>query len=470
VLIHIFIKKRAFKTNLPVINIDEFEQSSVADKLLWYQRHCDCVLVARRVEARVLIVQYGYMDEAMSSQSASMETGESQGGPAPSGGGKSSKTSGSVPADIFRKTSTTSTTTNKRDPFSQRKAPQEKSRRDDKRESPLDMPAVTPEPIKETVVPSISPKEAQGRPVKSFRLKDRDAAISDLEEHSLSDREVEDDSSNDDSSYFADPNNWTSPKSAGRRLFSSNASAPPQLPYHPSSHARESDASLSLSSDDSSMEHRPRAPVADLQAPQNMTRIHSARSLMSGSSNESTSLPPHHTPSPFGPPTPTGRLSPTFGHHAQPVGRMVPPVYDTLPPPPPPTNAHPLHLPCPQPYPYHPYVRGSMQSHTTHYSTESVLAYSEDGEGTMGRSSALVGGGGGDRGMKPSYSMGGDNPEESQQQQFRVYWQRWLMLMYMSVLNLLVSVSCLVCALIVTIPFIIFCFFILCSRIGLAIP
>ena len=101
-----------------------------------------------------------------------------------------------------------------------------------------------------------------------------------------------DDDSSHDGSYFADPSHLPSPKSD--RRFSSR------------SKLHGSDASLSLS-DDSEDDHQEPRPGSDHRIdlyPQQLTRIHSISSLVSGSSMDDEEVK-----------TPSGRKSPVMGQH-----------------------------------------------------------------------------------------------------------------------------------------------------------
>lgn len=323
------------------------------------------------------------------------------------------------------------------------------------------------------------------------------------------------DSSNDDSSYFADPSNLPSPKSGGRRYsFSSNHSAPaPTSGHHASSsgNARESDASLSLSDSDDEENHHsdsglypaPRG-TPDVY-PHRIMRVHSVGSLISTSSQNSSEDPVIHDElnqaaagRDFGNSgqgeIATGRLSPVQAGHlsfASPTSQMAQPSPPTI---------------MPYQYQYqqnyvHPRAQSAMTSsedwiaamasqqpqytsmHTTGSGwSEGTLNYSDDGDmhafhNNMGsQNSGSAGGppnssldrnssrsnqpsnrsnGGGPRSMPPktltssSHADSGipDEGDDEGDGSYRVYWQRWIMLLYMSVLNLLVSLLMFDCAL-----------------------
>jgi hypothetical protein len=163
-------------------------------------------------------------------------------------------------------------------------------------------PAVTPEhkkhaPVTELLPHSVDETAARLEPDTTLSL-DQEEAVSDLEKSPPSDGEMAmkhklllqnddevsaradpdlthhaEDSSDDDSSYFADPSHLPKPKSGRRFSWSSNTSlnsvsnvAQPQQqpnaqPGGPSSVARESDASLSLSDDTDDEPQKPRSRV-----------------------------------------------------------------------------------------------------------------------------------------------------------------------------------------------------------------
>lgn len=132
-------------------------------------------------------------------------------------------------------------------------------------------PAVTPEQLKTKVKTEAtkSMKTPRKEPETTLLL-DKEEAVSDLEKSPLSDHDIikfneddnvsaradpdldnKDDSSNDDSSYFADPSHLPKPKSGRRFSWSSTTSAQNSVTRQHINNAasRESDASLSLSDD-----------------------------------------------------------------------------------------------------------------------------------------------------------------------------------------------------------------------------
>ena len=294
----------------------------------------------------------------------------------------------------------------------------------------------------------------------------------------------DEDSSNDDSSYFADPNNLPVPGEGGRKYsYSSHHST-----TRNNAKGRESDASLSLSedSDDANNQGNNVAIYGQREAPevfpqQRITRMHSVGSLVSTSSQ--------NTEDDFGNrrefyhrgknrpydgqgPDNSGRVAqggphlmyPAHGQHQQyPQG--------------PPTSFVPdnRQYQFPQNYPQ-PQILGQEQwmaaaraeSNNMPPNSGGIMdgsmQYNEEGgvRGVNGSSLYQNNGGGSATGKKPSSrrapregkrrNKGRDEPPNPEPQEdhmdgdgnFKVYWQRWIMLMYMSILNLLVSAICLI--------------------------
>lgn len=167
-------------------------------------------------------------------------------------------------------------------------------------------PAVTPEAAED-------PMDYRPEPETTVSL-DQEEEVSDLEEKSPNEQTMEteeisvraepneeDDSSDDQSSYFNDPNHLPKPKSSRRYSWSSNASQNLNM-------SRESDASLSFS-DESDEEHHhmrhtlqppmaqqpfyavsapPPPGMPELSYPAQISRMHSVSSLVSTSSQNST--------------------------------------------------------------------------------------------------------------------------------------------------------------------------------------
>ena len=324
------------------------------------------------------------------------------------------------------------------------------------------------------------------------------------------------DSSDDESSYFAQ--HLPSPKSSRRYSFSSNASAPGRSEHNDAN--RQTDASLSFSdeSEDHGRVHHSdsgpfppgavKSPSTDFQAyPHQITRMHSVSSLVSTSSHNSSgteqsvgdgdemrvaATDPHGTAyNSKNNGVPSGRHSPIMGEH--PPSR--PQTFfssspSSNPDPSPPTimpgYPNPAGLPHPQPhlmaheqwaawaaasnaaamhqqmYSYgygatdgdDPPRSSSLQSSSTALSG-ATLAYSEDGgairassgqprAGTrsLSREEAPVGkdGTASDSRDKKRGSVDEpvEQPDNGEDKAFEVYWRRWLMLFYMSLLNLLV--------------------------------
>ncbi|GKY95428.1 hypothetical protein MPSEU_000504300 [Mayamaea pseudoterrestris] len=351
--------------------------------------------------------------------------------------------------------------------------------------------------------------------------------------------EQDDDDSSNDGSYFADPMILPSPKSglpfAPSTATSNNTTLRPRREL---SH-RESDASLSLSDD--SEEHRHRHgirqhPGSDHRVdlyPQQLTRMHSISSLVSGSSNHSSDaddLVEDEVEKP------SGRMSPVLGKH--PPSRpgamlMQSPASEHNTQPSPPTilssnsqqqlrneyvhpqphlvtASSPLVSPSwpSQPPMLPPRIHFSFSSPSTSVGTPTVgssgsrsLVYSEDSESMPRHSFTQVthtGAAGGVPGQQQQpvpagFNQGGGRQMGEQQKQqsassndrdssedansgllsdvdterrvltsassdidvlpsetsdsrddepLQVYWQRWLMLLYMSLLNLLSDWTC----------------------------
>jgi len=342
--------------------------------------------------------------------------------------------------------------------------------------------------------------------------------------------EDDEDSSNDDSSYFNDPVHLPEPGSGRRYSFSSNASQGNNSAtrQHPRTHSvgRESDASLSLSedSDDDDNRHHthqhmypvyqqppfPQQPmmfnpqhqqpqfimpqlhqpggVPELY-PKQLTRMHSYNSLVSSSQASDNEESPSDTSvrdelqnvaienRMVGDATPDGRRSPVPMRGSSNNPFFASP--STVNPSPPTIHqSYPVgHIPHPQPhsmtpeelaawtamqpaarYAYEPQrgIINSLGSGRSH-SQGSDLAYSVDdsdsqvqhGEFTKqrrskhSRSSGRDNGGRGLRSTDRSVSFSHlEQPPTSGRGAFKVYWQRWVMLAYMSILNLLSDWTC----------------------------
>lgn len=236
---------------------------------------------------------------------------------------------------------------------------------------------------------------------------------------------VDDDSltSNDDSSYFADPNNLPSPKSGGRKYSFSGP-----LP-RPSS--RQSDASLSFSEDSDE--------PPDMQAYPSVARMHSASSLNSSGSEDIPDEQRGHTPLYV----PSGRLSPTLGHHTNSfrTDRSPPTIlqqlgtYDGIPAPDARTGMMTFSGDSQSP------AMGGPPNFASGMASRGVdgARSGQFPKGAMqapgvSRSAVATMGG----------TEGGDAGEDDDegQRNFKVYWQRWIMLLYMSILNLLSDWTC----------------------------
>ena len=334
----------------------------------------------------------------------------------------------------------------------------------------------------------------------------QEVTVSDMDELKTPDSGVipdadDGDSSNDDSSYFADPSNLPSPKSGGRKYsFSSSHSNPnPITALHSSSSvgaARESDASLSLSESDDEDHHQadpglyptPRG-TPDVY-PQRITRVHSVGSLISTSSQNSEELEQVAAGTNIYLPgeIPSGRLSPvpalSFG---TPTSQMASP----------PTIMPFQYPPYQQNFP-HPRAQPIMDISTEDWIAAMAIQQQQQQQGELPRSSVNTASSGGSYGTlnysddgemhafqqkvnrntsetkrnAPDRSMprkkssgrsdggssrassskavaassratseipGDDDDSDDGNETYQVYWQRWIMLLYMSVLNLLVS-------------------------------
>lgn len=292
----------------------------------------------------------------------------------------------------------------------------------------------------------------------------------------------EEDSSNDDSSYFADPTNLPSPGEAGRKYsFSSHHST-----NKSTAKGRESDASLSLSEDSEEENHqvhhptvpyRQRGEAPEVFPAQRITRMHSVGSLVSTSSqnsDEDMAIPRDHRH--------VGREHEFENHNNARSGRvalgqgphaMYPSdgqhqqyPHDHSPPSMVPDN---LLYQAPQSFRHQNAVIGqeqwlrneyNMQNSSGSASEVSVHHYNDPG-GMPRNGSAFYphSGSGGNYSIMPTSNRlapsdvkqatsGGPDeaPKEDPPPQdihgddnFKVYWQRWIMLMYISILNLLVS-------------------------------
>jgi hypothetical protein len=317
------------------------------------------------------------------------------------------------------------------------------------------------------------------------------------------------DSSNDDSSYFADPSNLPSPKSGGRKYsFSSHHSAPhASLNRRAADAARESDASLSLSDSededgnrhsDSGLFPTPRG-TPDVY-PQRIMRVHSVGSLISTSSHNSSEDPivseELNLVAAGGliigarGELSSGRLSPVQGSHLS----FTSPASVSHPQPSPPTI-------MPYQYSYqqnyaHPQAQTARSSSAEEWIatmaanqqqqqkfgiqpksgsgwSEGTLNYSDDGDmHAFQQNGSQAGRGGGSSGsaqrsasrnrLTKRSAGGGSKPngpkvvtlssrsdsgspdtaaDDDDDGDYKVYWKRWVMLMYMSLLNLLVSLA-----------------------------
>lgn len=332
-----------------------------------------------------------------------------------------------------------------------------------------------------------------------------------------SDNGVDTDSSNDESSYFADPNNLPSPKSGSRHHFShSSISSLNNRSTSARDCNRESDASLSLSDDsDDGVPAQPvgfpghghQRGVPELY-PHPITRMHSVSSLVSTSSQNSTDneelkdVVAGGQRSDSARPTPSGRKSPVMGQHPpsrvgpffqSPTSNASPPTILSVYPP--------IDFPHPQPHLMtpdemdiwekanamsRPFVATSTSFETKEAlpasapskgSEERVLTPGEDTEehGHRKHGGAAQTFNNPSTGPQGSLDRGALQPKRDENhpgppgrvdtsldakgiistshsnydrdetpardvrgQGFKVYWRRWLMLMYMSILNLLV--------------------------------
>ena len=135
--------------------------------------------------------------------------------------------------------------------------------------------------------PEIAKSSQTSEPVNQPSKEDADGPLSPPGNANNSGYNDDEDSSNDDSSYFADPNNLPSPGEAGRKYsYGSNVSS------NKAPTGRESDASLSLSDDSDDNHHGGSKGAFAQSAPevfphQRITRMHSVGSLVSASSQNS---------------------------------------------------------------------------------------------------------------------------------------------------------------------------------------
>eukprot|EP00522_Entomoneis_paludosa_P018925 CAMPEP_0172444332 /NCGR_PEP_ID=MMETSP1065-20121228/4383_1 /TAXON_ID=265537 /ORGANISM="Amphiprora paludosa, Strain CCMP125" /LENGTH=1048 /DNA_ID=CAMNT_0013194821 /DNA_START=135 /DNA_END=3281 /DNA_ORIENTATION=+ len=244
--------------------------------------------------------------------------------------------------------------------------------------------------------------------------------------------EHEEDSSNDDSSYFADPSNLPSPGEAGRKYsYGSHASAKKNT--HGS---RESDASLSLSDDSDDENPSNNNPMYVQQAPevfpqQRITRMHSVGSLVSTSSQNSEDAPNIQRE--------LNQYQLSHGYpHPQP--QMMAPMgaqqwmtqQSNVPP-----HMHPGgngfadgSMPFSEVGPGQP--NGGMIPNGGNNKADGKKSGRHD---TRNKNKSLD--------FKPESSDDpapeGGHPDD---EHFKVYWGRWVMLMYMSLLNLLSDWTC----------------------------
>ncbi|KAL7578379.1 hypothetical protein ACA910_012781 [Epithemia clementina (nom. ined.)] len=340
---------------------------------------------------------------------------------------------------------------------------------------------------KSTVNGTRSKAAAQDKTQESSGVTDQDAMSS--PNNQSSPNNDDEDSSNDDSSYFADPNNLPSPGEAGRKYsFSSHHSTTKNAK------GRESDASLSLSEDSEDENNHggnthvygPReAPEVFPQ--QRITRMHSVGSLVSTSSQNtdddmamrrehrhaSRGYDNHNNNSSSGPPD---RIMPSqaahlmYPAHGQPQpytqGLGIPSMV-----------ADNLQYHIPQSYNHQLTVMGQEQwlsgARNDHNmqnpggpmdgSMQQQQQYNDHMRMNGGPSSYQNSGGaasGNNTGRKTSSRRAPKEskrkskvreekpePEENEDHMdvdgnFKVYWQRWIMLLYMSVLNLLSDWTC----------------------------
>ena len=292
----------------------------------------------------------------------------------------------------------------------------------------------------------------------------------------------DEDSSNDDSSYFADPNNLPSPGEAGRKYSFSS---------HPSTNknnakGRESDASLSLSDDSDDVKNNTNnsnnALYGQREAPevfpqQRITRMHSVGSLVSTSSqntDDEMALGGEHRHVPHR----------VFDSHIRPAARVATeqgphvmysahgqqfqhgPSHNMVP------DNRQYHMAQGFPHPQAQMTLGqqdqwladarvdhSIQQQTVGGRTDVAFQYTNEDEAMRANGSGPYhnSGTGGAHSRKSSNRRPSrestkrrskNHDENSKREQsdehldgngnFQVYWQRWIMLMYMSVLNLLV--------------------------------
>lgn len=249
----------------------------------------------------------------------------------------------------------------------------------------------------------------------------------------------EEDSSNDDSSYFADPSNLPSPGEAGRKYsYGSHASA------KKNGGARESDASLSLSEDsDDPNSHSTKnnkanstyvQQASEVFPQQRITRMHSVGSLVSTSSQNS-----EHEPA--------VERNPNQQQYQVPYQGFVQP-----------------HAMTEQWMNQQSIIPGNVGAAASGYHPGGVtpsrdvssmqtdgntLGKSYEGKRNSGRDSKSHRNASRDRQKKtidlpeqPGGTAIMKDDDGLQDEHFKVYWARWIMLMYMSLLNLLSDWTC----------------------------
>lgn len=254
-------------------------------------------------------------------------------------------------------------------------------------------------------------------------------------------------SSDDDSSYFA-----TQLPAPNSRRGSYMSAASTNYNTIPNTSIDESNASLSFSDDESDEELLPNPHLRPLTtADDPITRMHSISSLVSSaSSSENVSVSPlpklldgrqapimgqYYFPSPStsnaSTPTPPPMIMQGYvprGVIYQPQAKLAQPGYGSM-------------LLASQQYGTSSNTEVSFAP-TTNGSSASAPAPSQGTGPTGGRdsfsdlktASKIAGGGGG--------GVGGPSSGSDNDGGFKVYWQRWIMLMYMSVLNLLSDWTC----------------------------
>jgi len=236
----------------------------------------------------------------------------------------------------------------------------------------------------------------------------------------------DEDSSNDDSSYFADPNNLPSPGEAGRKYsYSSHASA------KNAQAARESDASLSLS-EDSEDNASNNNPMYVQQAPevfpqQRITRMHSVGSLVSTSSQNSEDdlhrgLNKYHIHQGY--PHPQPQLIGTANHWMNMQSNAPPHMH--------PAGSNGLPVGGGEPFA----DTNGMQLSANGGADGKKPARRESRESRKKTKGVIIENKGGPSGEP------GAGDDDDHDEQFKVYWSRWIMLMYMSLLNLLSDWTC----------------------------